>query len=568
MEREKRIAFVVILVMVSLTASVFMVLEAGQFYQKLYPRSAFPYMGFLAAGLNEVFMAIMAGVWLPPRRGKGHPANYLFRFLLLLLFMTTVGGASFNAIYFQVGQLASQANNRAIVEVLRQQVAEHDRSLELFYAQNQRVNSALTVKNQIKTKERLVEALAEQKAVSGLWAEVVFLVVLRFAVQLANLSCVWLAGWTWRRNEDSFESKTPSPSLGNSAPPNLARKETAPVRNKDTPLDLLLDGSVAGIDLMKKDTTHSKTKSNVNKASRSSNSNLETPAQTNIGLPDVPAGIQNQAQGPVGLGVCEGDTARITGPTPRSPECPPLADLASPNQEQSITGVWSPVSQLVGKVASDSFINNDLIPNLASSKGENSEEPLWVFAESLSEVAQLSPLSPEQTPILIAKQEARRSATALAQSSPRAVVASLANNQPAPRSAPKPKTSKNTKVSQAASLTQRATSSAESEGTFQTPSDPPARVKTLNFAEKKRELRPIQDDSTLYALRGQITRMVSSRNADVPLSAFAHYIGESAKDLTEISNLKVPLRPELEDRLERLAEKINHLLQEQIATNW
>ena len=84
---------------ISLLASAFMVLEAGYYYQSLYPQSSFGYMGYLAATLNEAFMAIMAGVWLPGKvRGKGHPVNFLFRFLLILLFFTTVGGASFNAI--------------------------------------------------------------------------------------------------------------------------------------------------------------------------------------------------------------------------------------------------------------------------------------------------------------------------------------------------------------------------------------------------------------------------------------------------------------------------------------
>src|SRR3989339_1902842 len=107
----KKGLFILGLLVVSLTASAFMVLEAGYYYQSLYPQSSFGYMGYLAATLNEAFMAIMAGVWLPGKvRGKGHPVNFLFRFLLILLFFTTVGGASFNAISEHLSVLESQAN--------------------------------------------------------------------------------------------------------------------------------------------------------------------------------------------------------------------------------------------------------------------------------------------------------------------------------------------------------------------------------------------------------------------------------------------------------------------------
>ncbi|MDT8447781.1 MAG: hypothetical protein RRB13_12900 [bacterium] len=213
----KRILFVALLLVVSLTASAFMVLEAGQFYQSLYQSALFPFMGYLAATLNEAFMAVMAAVWIPGKsRSKGHPINYLFRGLLALLFLTTVGGASFNAIDGHLKALEAQASNAEVIEVLRGQIEDHEKSLQTFVAQHQPINSALTVRRQAETKAQLMEALAQQKATTGLWAEVLFLVVLRVAVQMANLSCIWLAGWTWRRKEFS---PAPSPAQAQSTAP-------------------------------------------------------------------------------------------------------------------------------------------------------------------------------------------------------------------------------------------------------------------------------------------------------------------------------------------------------------
>ena len=187
------------LLLVSFIASVFMIIESGSFYQALYPKgpNLIP-LGFIAAALSEVFMAIMAGVRIEKKgnnKGSGHPINWLFTFLLSILFVLTVGGASFKIVYSKLGEIQGQSNNKQIIQVLKSQVTDHRLSLTTFANQNQRVNSAITARNQEKTKNKLIQALKEKKPVYSLWFEVVFVVLLRFSVQLANLSCVWLAGW-------------------------------------------------------------------------------------------------------------------------------------------------------------------------------------------------------------------------------------------------------------------------------------------------------------------------------------------------------------------------------------
>ena len=191
------------LLFVSLLASIFMVLEAGSFYQKLYPGQAgwIP-LGFLAAGLNEVFMSIMAGARLE-QKGKQHPVNYLFRFLMVLLFVTTVGGASFNLVYDKIQEIQGQSNQKAVIQVLLSQVKDDQNNFKTFTQQRQRLNSALTARKQRETKEKLIEELKRKKPLSTLWFEIIFIVTLRFGVQLANLACVWLAGWIYRDRRES-----------------------------------------------------------------------------------------------------------------------------------------------------------------------------------------------------------------------------------------------------------------------------------------------------------------------------------------------------------------------------
>ena len=195
--------FIFGLILVSILASVFMILESGSFYQRLYPKDyGFFQLGFLAATLNEVFMAIMAGVWLPGKKKngkeKGHPVNFFFRLLLILLFITTVGGASFNLVEEKISLLQNNAVNHEVIDVLRSQVNDNQESLSTFVQQKQRLNSVLTVRQQQETKERLILALKKQEPKQTLWVEIIFVILLRFGVQLANLSSVWLAGWLFR----------------------------------------------------------------------------------------------------------------------------------------------------------------------------------------------------------------------------------------------------------------------------------------------------------------------------------------------------------------------------------
>ncbi|MDX2471115.1 MAG: hypothetical protein QNL04_11125, partial [SAR324 cluster bacterium] len=194
------------LLLVSFIASVFMIIESGSFYQALYPKGPILIpLGFIAAFLSEVFMAIMAGVRIKKQKNNqtsNHPINWLITFLLGMLFILTVGGASFNLAYSKLGEIQSQSNNKQIIQVLKSQVADHRMSLETFANQNQRVNSAITARNQEKAKNNLIQALKETKPIYSLWFEVVFVVLLRFSVQLANLTCVWLAGWIYRNVKD------------------------------------------------------------------------------------------------------------------------------------------------------------------------------------------------------------------------------------------------------------------------------------------------------------------------------------------------------------------------------
>lgn len=204
MTRPIKISFIVLLLAISISASIFMIVESGSFFQNLYQsKNSIGFMGYWAAFLNEVFMGIMAAVWLPknndPRKEKSHPINYFFKALLVFLFVTTVCGASLKTVFPLMDQIQSQRNQNSVIDLLETQVKDNEQSLNAFVQQNQRVNSALAVKNQIKVKSELKKLIADRQSTFQLWFEVFVIVLLRFGVQLSNLSCIWLAGWVYRQ---------------------------------------------------------------------------------------------------------------------------------------------------------------------------------------------------------------------------------------------------------------------------------------------------------------------------------------------------------------------------------
>ena len=561
MFKIKKGLFLAILLLVSLTASVFMVLEAGQFYQGLYSKANFAYMGFLAAGLNEAFMAIMAGVWLPGRsRAKGHPVNYLFRFLLVLLFCTTVGGASFNAIEHHLELIEKQANTQAILEVLRSQVTDHQASLRTFTEQHQPINSAITVRNQLQTKQQLVETLQKQKAVTGLWTEVIFLVALRIAVQLANLTCVWLAGWVWRRQDPAPHQNSPtvSPSLFSAS---IAEKHSlAP-----TPFDLLslaptpvvglapmvadpplATSSAEGLSTPQTQHPELNLKNDNNTSAKSSSTELAVLGEPQEISPAInqPASTSQPRQ-----------KKETQQPITNSERCDSTAELSSPNkkaqntEQKPLTGqqTIAPATQhpeplhhtVQAKVIAAP--SADQQPQTSKKPGPVTQPPVESLAEIPSELAEMS-LNAAQ--LQLAPMQAKNVAPAIQPVTPvqKTVKSQTTKNILEPSKTPQP----SKKVAKAIPF-------------------PPPAVK---------ELEPIFEEAdaeqTQYweKLRKDIQRKVEARNQGVSLSAFCAAIQENPAEIKDICSLRTELSEQLNDRLEVIEDKINRLQQDEWAMGY
>ena len=114
-----------LLLVFTIAAAFFMILESGSFYQTLYTSKSHFY-GYWAAALNELFMAIMAAVWITKKNKHGikqpHIINYFFKLLLVVLFITTIAGASYYVALPILNNINNQENQVRILNIIDSQI--------------------------------------------------------------------------------------------------------------------------------------------------------------------------------------------------------------------------------------------------------------------------------------------------------------------------------------------------------------------------------------------------------------------------------------------------------------
>jgi len=206
-----RYVFFIFVVLTAICASTFMVFECAQFYGSFYPGKNGFTLGFVAAFLNESFLAIMSAVWLPAKQfGRFrilHPGNLWIKLLMLFLFINTVGGASYHVINDKLNDVQNQSNIIKVLELREKQLSSAQKKLEIFIQQNQRVNTAIAAKELEKVQEEIAQLNAQKKSTLTLWSDIFLLSFLRFSIQLSNITAIALASMLYRQIRNQEEKK-------------------------------------------------------------------------------------------------------------------------------------------------------------------------------------------------------------------------------------------------------------------------------------------------------------------------------------------------------------------------
>ena len=220
-----------------------MVLEAESFFARFYESSEGVNFALWAAALNEAFLVILSAIWLPAidkgNRKVFHPGNLLIKLLVAFLFFNTVGGASLNVIGQKLAKIQEQENRIAVLKIRQSQIEDQTKNLATFIEQNQRLNTVLATREIDAIKEELVSLESRKQSTLVIWLEILLVFLVRFAIQLANVTSVWIAGWLYRQPLDSsgifHPSNRPVPlqeSFRREFP--LSRRKEAPPETEET----------------------------------------------------------------------------------------------------------------------------------------------------------------------------------------------------------------------------------------------------------------------------------------------------------------------------------------------
>ena len=197
-----RVVFISILVCVCFVASSFMVLESSEFFERFYTEEGRKNFGFISALLNEVFLVIMASVWVPAiQRGeikKFHPANVLIKGLVVLLFINTVGGASLNTVQKKLTIIQEQKNRIEVLKILESQIKDQQKNINTFVGQDSKIVTQFYPRKLNEIKEEIKTLQRKTVYFFFMGRFILFISFVRFAIQLANITSVWLASWLYR----------------------------------------------------------------------------------------------------------------------------------------------------------------------------------------------------------------------------------------------------------------------------------------------------------------------------------------------------------------------------------
>jgi hypothetical protein len=110
-----------------ISASLFMIMESGEYYQKFYKNS---YQGYWAAFLVESFLAITAILHFKDNK----MLNFFIKLMMIPLLLVVVSGVSLKVVTPLVKELAQIKSNNKLINVLNFENQQTLRNLELLTA--------------------------------------------------------------------------------------------------------------------------------------------------------------------------------------------------------------------------------------------------------------------------------------------------------------------------------------------------------------------------------------------------------------------------------------------------
>ena len=178
-----------------------MVMESAGYFKRLYSAASLPeFMGWYTAILAEAFQIVLI-MALPDEKEKAGFKAFLL-LIVTLIYVLSVFTAGMNIGKPMISSWSNSDRKENLLSVLKQEQKSLTKDLELFKNQNQRLNTAKTVKARRQSFQELKTHLKKEHSVSEFLVkvELIALWLLRVLIQLANLCCARIVGTLWTRS--------------------------------------------------------------------------------------------------------------------------------------------------------------------------------------------------------------------------------------------------------------------------------------------------------------------------------------------------------------------------------
>jgi hypothetical protein len=220
----KRYVLTLPLVVLCLAGSTYMVLESAGYFKKLYTMVGLPeFMGWYTAILSEAFQVILI-MALPNEKEKAG-FKYFLLLIVVLIYILNVFAAGMNVGKPMIASWSNSDRKEKLLTVLEQEQRSLNKDLELFQNQNQRLNTATTVKAKRQSFQEIKTHLKSEKTVNHMLVQIELfaLWLLRVLIQLANLCLARIVGTLWTRS-NKYNHKAENTILKRKEKPEIIRK--------------------------------------------------------------------------------------------------------------------------------------------------------------------------------------------------------------------------------------------------------------------------------------------------------------------------------------------------------
>jgi len=187
----KRILFLILLLSLILSTSLFLVIESAKYYSGFYSSN---WQSLFLAILLEAFVLVLAIT-----KVYRLPLRIIQKVLMLSVFVIIVFTASLYHVNPIIELISKSDNTEKIEKLIKEEMKSLKEDLLIFDKQKQKLNTAIAANRRHDSLRSLISSLNKKEDVSyALYLDIGILILIRLVLQTCNLFCASMFGSYYR----------------------------------------------------------------------------------------------------------------------------------------------------------------------------------------------------------------------------------------------------------------------------------------------------------------------------------------------------------------------------------